>query len=395
VVSTLNWEAGILALANAAVVPLSAAGAITVLNDGTTVDIFVDVNRYYCTDQVSGTRLLISGSYAAGGMLKGSNHDLGGSSYGGFFETFGAALGATGAYGLAYGPGPVSGLHGETRSTTDGAIGVFGEASGTSGVTYGVRGSNASIVAGSAAVFGQSGTAAWTSPYAVNSGVRGASDGGTFSFGVLGEGTTRGVHGARLNSSGGTLTSGVLGYTGTSGVHSFNDITAIGVKSFVEPHPTDPGRQIVYIAMEGPEAGTYFRGRGRFDGKSAVIVVPESFRLVTEEEGLTVQITPIGPPTAVGVASMDLNQIVVEANRDVEFSYLVQGVRHRHGQFEPIQANSYFVPSGPDARMEPWPEAARGPRNLPSGRQGEHGHGRADGLGEDVARERSRGKGGA
>ena len=47
-VSTLNWGAGIFALANAAVVPLGSGGAITVRVDGAgTVDIFVDVNGYY------------------------------------------------------------------------------------------------------------------------------------------------------------------------------------------------------------------------------------------------------------------------------------------------------------------------------------------------------------
>ena len=46
--STLNWEANILALANAAVVPLDGAGAITVQVDGPgTVDIFFDVNGYF------------------------------------------------------------------------------------------------------------------------------------------------------------------------------------------------------------------------------------------------------------------------------------------------------------------------------------------------------------
>jgi hypothetical protein len=42
-VSTLNREANILALANAALVPLGAGGATTVKVDGTgTIDIFVD-----------------------------------------------------------------------------------------------------------------------------------------------------------------------------------------------------------------------------------------------------------------------------------------------------------------------------------------------------------------
>src|ERR1017187_6915549 len=47
-VSTLNWEANILALANAALVPLGTGGAITVQVDGPgTVDIFFDVNGYF------------------------------------------------------------------------------------------------------------------------------------------------------------------------------------------------------------------------------------------------------------------------------------------------------------------------------------------------------------
>ena len=47
-VSTLNWGPGVLALANAAVVPLGTSGQITVVNEsGGTVDIFADVNGYY------------------------------------------------------------------------------------------------------------------------------------------------------------------------------------------------------------------------------------------------------------------------------------------------------------------------------------------------------------
>jgi hypothetical protein len=47
-VSTLNWEANILALANAAYVPLGTAGAIKVQVDGTgTIDLFFDVGGYF------------------------------------------------------------------------------------------------------------------------------------------------------------------------------------------------------------------------------------------------------------------------------------------------------------------------------------------------------------
>ncbi len=48
VVSTLNWEANILALANAAVVPMGSGGAVTVQVDGTgTINLIIDVNGYF------------------------------------------------------------------------------------------------------------------------------------------------------------------------------------------------------------------------------------------------------------------------------------------------------------------------------------------------------------
>jgi hypothetical protein len=48
IASTLNWEANILALANAAFVQVGTGGAIVVQVDGPgTVDIFLDVNGYF------------------------------------------------------------------------------------------------------------------------------------------------------------------------------------------------------------------------------------------------------------------------------------------------------------------------------------------------------------
>jgi hypothetical protein len=314
VVSTLNWEAGILALANAAVVPLGTAGAITVKNDGTTpLQIFIDVNGYY-TSSVGASTFRVDSTSS--------------------FGIVGTSTTGVGIWGL----GVVDGIRGSLQGAVLGSAGVHGV--GASVVnTYGVWGQQGATIPDN---FGSSGG---VGGYFTSQGT----------WGALANSPERGMQGDRVDGTSGlSITGGVLGYAGSSGVHSFSDVTAGGIKSFVEPHPTDPGKQIVYVAMEGPEAGTYFRGRGRFEGKSAVIAVPESFRLVTEEEGLTVQITPIGHPTAVGVTSADLNQIVVEANRDVEFSYLVQGVRHHRGQFEAIQPNTYFVPVSADARMDPW-----------------------------------------
>lgn len=192
-------------------------------------------------------------------------------------------------------------------------------------------------------------------------GVQGVDGGGGAGlWGVLGISFGgRGVQGSRTDSAGNPLSSGVLGYTGSAGVHSFNDITAGGTKFFVQPHPYDATKQIGYISLEGNEAGTYFRGRGRFVNGKAVIRVPEDFQMVTEDDGITVQITPLGRMAQVGVISMDLNHIVAEGSRDVEFSYLVQGVRRGYASFKPIQDNIYFVPTSAESRMDPWPQQTK------------------------------------
>lgn len=86
-----------------------------------------------------------------------------------------------------------------------------------------------------------------------------------------------------------------------------------------------PARSTSSNRIRKTEAGTYFSGRAKFQNGTARIPVPEHFRIVTNAEGLTVQITPIGAMPNFAVMKMDLNDIVVQASRNVEFSYLVQG----------------------------------------------------------------------
>ena len=82
---------------------------------------------------------------------------------------------------------------------------------------------------------------------------------------------------------------------------STGDYGGNGAKYFVEPHPTDAAKIIRYVSLEGPESGTYFRGRGKFQSGLAQINVPEDFRIVTDEEGLSIQVTPIGQMATVAV----------------------------------------------------------------------------------------------
>jgi hypothetical protein len=135
------------------------------------------------------------------------------------------------------------------------------------------------------------------------------------------------------------------------GVYAIGDIGATGTKYFLDPHPTDASKVIGYISLEGPEAGTYFRGRARFQNGMARIAVPEHFRMVTDPEGLTVQITPIGGMATVGVLRIDLNEIVVESSRNLEFSYLVQGVRATFKDALTVWQSNEFRPERADAQM--------------------------------------------
>jgi hypothetical protein len=95
----------------------------------------------------------------------------------------------------------------------------------------------------------------------------------------------------RLTSTGVTVT-GDLATSGNLSVTG--NLTVTGTKNFVHPHPEDPNKEIVFVSLEGPEAGTYCRGTAKLTGGAARITLPDSFRLVTAAEGLTAQVTALG-----------------------------------------------------------------------------------------------------
>ena len=74
--------------------------------------------------------------------------------------------------------------------------------------------------------------------------------------------------------------------------------------------------------------------------------MPEDFRLVNYAEGLSVQITPYGGMASVGVVRLGLDRIVVQSSRNLEFFFLVQGVRKSHRGL-PIGAGGEFRPQTP------------------------------------------------
>jgi hypothetical protein len=124
------------------------------------------------------------------------------------------------------------------------------------------------------------------------------------------------------------------------------DLNVVGNKNFVTPHPTDPSKEIVFTALEGPESGTYFRGTGRITRGNATIDVPESFRDVSAADGMTVQLTPIGDLAVLAVVSEGLDRIEVRGSMDVQFHYMVNGIRAGFEDHQTITDNKQFVPRG-------------------------------------------------
>jgi hypothetical protein len=227
---------------------------------------------------------------------------------------------------------------------------IFGSNDGTG---YGVRGFTASTGLGGAGVYGEHNFMFLGEVYNA-AGVRGQGP----STGVLGVSPGEAVTGGLVTTGGVDRGFGILGFnTGplasqAYGVYSGGNFLATGSKSFADPHPSDSSKIIKYISLEGAESGTYFRGKGKFDRGTARISVPEDFRLVTDEEGLSVQITPIGGMASVGVMKADLNEIVVQSSRNLEFYYLVNGIRRsqKHVPAGIVQGNE-FMPRQPTSKL--------------------------------------------
>jgi hypothetical protein len=352
-VSTQNFLAG-QTIANAAIVPAGTNGGITVVAAAGT-DLIIDINGYF-TERGGGA---------------GTN----------FFYWESANTGTFGAARIRN-TGDGANAHGVTAftdSSTSGAAGIYGQAvtvlnstAGGTQNTFGGKFQTHSVDFDSAGAKGISG---WGDPMGETldcspcgtAGLRGVDTGtspyfgfGVRSYGVLGISRSIGAAGLLLDPADTTTpvdtdAEGYLGYRSTAtvfyGVLSLGGSGGTGIKSFIEPHKNDPTKVIRYVTLEGAEAGTYFRGKGKFERGVAVIEVPEDFRMVTAAEGLSIQVTPIGDMATVAVQSIGLDRIVVKGSRNVEFFYTVNGVRATFPDHKAIDDGTEFVPKSADARI--------------------------------------------
>ncbi|HSE64837.1 MAG TPA: hypothetical protein VLG15_14610 [Thermoanaerobaculia bacterium] len=400
VTSVLNWNfVGNGAIANAIIVPAGTNGAIDVQVAGFDTHLVIDINGYFTDSYNPGVPFRAVGNVPGGpspgsGVVFARNtNTVNTYSNGGAFFSESCHTGSAGVVGEtlssgAPGCGPVFGVWGISENDFDGSTGVYGLQSAPSGIVFGVVGATNSSTNDSAGVWGYAGGLAPGRTYGVsgesNSVVNGAAGvlgidvngmtvsaagpGGTigvrgdsrFGTGVLGlsedhDAAQRAVSGQLVNfSNGEPIATGHLGYDAgmdNYGVFAAGDYGGTGAKYFVEPHPQDASKVIRYVALEGPEAGTYFRGKGKFQNGVATIDVPEDFRLVTDADSLSVVATPIGDMAVIAVSRVGLNRIVLRSSRNVEFFYLVNGVRETHKGLEPIVEGWEYVPPSADAKM--------------------------------------------
>jgi len=134
-----------------------------------------------------------------------------------------------------------------------------------------------------------------------------------------------------------------------SGIYSFiayggYGISTNGSMNFMFDHPTESNQVIVYASLEGGEAGTYYRGTAQLTEGKATIELPEHFRLVTEDDGLTATVTPRADCNGLFVADVSTTRIVVKelqgGTSNARFDFLVNGVRAGYADYKVMNTKS-------------------------------------------------------
>ena len=137
-------------------------------------------------------------------------------------------------------------------------------------------------------------------------------------------------------------------------------IKGVGAVSFVQNHPYDATRSIVYAAPEGDEVAVYTRGTARLVKGEARVPLGDTFRWVANPDiGLTAHLTPHGEAVPLAVVSLTTNELVVrgpeEGSSDLIFDYLVYGLRLGFEELAILQAKERdALPPAADAIAKPY-----------------------------------------
>ena len=93
-------------------------------------------------------------------------------------------------------------------------------------------------------------------------------------------------------------------------------------KSFLIPHPTKSDKKLQYACLEGPENGVYVRGKT----DESIILLPEYWKELVEEDSVTVTITSIGEFQPLFVKSQN-SSIIEIGGATGSYNYVIFGER--------------------------------------------------------------------
>ncbi len=134
------------------------------------------------------------------------------------------------------------------------------------------------------------------------------------------------------------------------------NLNVSGTKNFVQPHPMDPAREIVYVAVEAPESIVIQRGTAQLKNGKAVIRLPEHFRVVAAEKGVQAQVTPLEDCNGIFIESKNREIIVVKelmgGKHNARFDYLATAERAGFEGHKPVVANTHFRPGVNETSQE-------------------------------------------
>jgi hypothetical protein len=194
--------------------------------------------------------------------------------------------------------------------TTDGTGNVFWGPKpgvGTSGFSGFSGFSGASGISGTSGLSGTSGVSGWSGVSGF-SGFRGPSD----IIDATDDTTSTSLYPVMVGAVGTPSTA----KTSSSKIY-FNAVTGTiyaTSKSFNIPHPTKPGKKLIYGSLEGPENGVYIRGRLQGDA----IELPEYWPALVDITTTTVQLTPIGVFQHLYVKNISEKTILIGADGSIE-----------------------------------------------------------------------------
>jgi hypothetical protein len=122
------------------------------------------------------------------------------------------------------------------------------------------------------------------------------------------------------------------------------------VKNFRVRNPLDDNTDIWYACVEGPEAAAYVRGTAHLVHGRGVIALPDHFTSIVNEQGMTVQVTPLsGDSSGLAVTRKSLQGIEVQelqrGTGTYDFDYEVKAVRKGYEDYRVVRPRDEVKPA--------------------------------------------------